>query len=253
MRSQFLLAIALWLPTALCAQVDGERKPVPVISSSKNTEFAPTISADGRLMIFQSDADKRKGWQLFESHFQDTVWTTPVPIRVINEKCQFLAGPSLSYDGNTLYYTAFIEGITETEDIFYSERTSDGNWSEPRSLGAPINTTDGYEGFPSISADGNSMYFMRVNEANEYDKKNRENCFTIFVSKLTPAGKWAEPVPVPAPINGGCERDPKIMADNHTLIFSSIRDGGKGKFDLFQSRLLPDQAWSTPVDWKSVV
>jgi outer membrane protein OmpA-like peptidoglycan-associated protein len=48
-------------------------------------------------------------------------------------------------------------------------------------------------------------------------------------------------------VNIGCERDPRIMADNHTLIFSSIRTGGKGKFDLYQSKLVNEGTWTEPV------
>ncbi len=233
---------------ASLAQDGSDRKVVPGISTTQNTEFAPTISADGKVMIFESDANKKNEWGLFESRLDDNGnWTQPVPLKAINDKCNFLAGPSLSYDGNILYFTAFIEDVTESEDIYYSERLDGTNWSEPKSIGAPINTAEGYEGFPSISADGNDLYFIRVNEENPYDRKNKENCFTIYVSHRNEDGTWGEPVALPAPINLGCERDPKIMADNHTLIFSSIREGGKGKYDLYQTRLQPDGSWTEPL------
>lgn len=246
-----ILSVALFLVgfVPLClAQEAPDRTVVPTISSTQNTEFSPTISADGRVMIFESDVDKKKGWELFESRLNEQgVWSQPVALKAINEKCNFLAGPSLSYDGNTLYFTAFIEDVTQSEDIYYSERLSETAWSEPKSIGAPINTEEGYEGFPSISADGNSLYFIRVNEENPADRKSKESCFTIYVSKRQPDNTWGEPTALPAPINLGCERDPKIMADNHTLIFSSIREGGKGKYDLYQTRLQPDGSWAEPV------
>jgi hypothetical protein len=228
-----------------------ERVKVQGISSDKFTEFAPTISADGKTMIFESNKNKpnsmEEHWELFESRMDESgKWSTPFPLKAINDKCNFLAGPSLSYDGNLIYFTAFIEGATTSEDIFYSKRLDEKNWSEPISIGAPINT-DEYEGFPSISADGSSLYFVRQNKENEYDKKNKENCFTIFVSKKNQDGSWAEPKALPTTINTGCERDPKIMADNHTLIFSSIRPNTIGKFDLFQTRLQPDNSWTEPV------
>jgi outer membrane protein OmpA-like peptidoglycan-associated protein/Tol biopolymer transport system component len=226
------------------------RTRIAEISSAKFTEFAPTISADGKTLIFESNKNKSRvegdHWELFESRLDEKgVWSEPYPLTAINEKCNFLAGPSLSYDGNTIYFTAFIEGLTTSEDIFYSTRLNDRNWSAPISIGAPINT-DGYEGFPSVAANGNSLYFLRVNEANEFDKKNKENCFSIYVSHKQPDGSWGDPMPLPASINAGCERDPKIMADSHTLIFSSIRVGNKGKFDMYQSRLQQDGSWSDP-------
>lgn len=218
---------------------------VPVISKSGKTEFSPTISADGRTLIYETQTKDK--WELYESKLLDNgAWSEPVPLKVINDKCNFIAGPSLSYDGNTLFYTAFIEEVTKSEDIFYSERLADGNWSEPKSIGAPINNDDSYEGFPSISSDGSTLYFIRINEENDYDKKSKETCFKIYSSNRE-AGGWSVPVPLPKEINSGCERDPRIMADNHTLIFSSIREGGLGKYDLYQTRKKPDGTWIEPV------
>lgn len=251
----FLFALLL-VPAALSAQSPpATRTLVSSVSTSKYTEFAPTISADGKTLIFESNKNKvnpvDEHWELFESKLDDKgVWGEPRPLKAINEKCNFLAGPSLSHDGNTLYFTAFIEGTTTSEDIFYSTRLEDKSWSAPISIGKTINT-DEYEGFPSISADGNSLYFLRMNEANVYDKKNKENCFAIYVARKAQDGTWMAPVALPPNINAGCERDPKIMADNHTLIFSSIRTGNKGKFDMYQSRMQADESWSdpTPLDF----
>lgn len=242
-----LLLLFPWSLEILAQEPVAEKKIVPVLSSSKRTEFSPTISADGKTIIFESSVDRDKGWELFESQLDGVDWSAPVPLKSINEKCQFLAGPSISYDGNQLFYTAFIEGTTKTEDIFYSIRTGDNSWSEPISVGAPINTDDEYEGFPSISSDGKSLYFIRLNLDGNYDKKSKEPCFVIYVSHKQSDGKWGEPIPLPAPINTGCERDPKIMADNHTLIFSSIRDGGLGKYDMYQTTLQNDGSWSAPL------
>ena len=250
MKPYFIFLFFVLIRFHLSGQQDPTniRKIVPVISTTKNTEFAPTISADGRTLIFESDVDKEKGWELFESKMDDAGnWSTPYPIKNINEKCNFLAGPSLSYDGNTLYFTAFIEGTTLSEDIYYSTRIDDKTWSEPKSIGAPVNTDNGYEGFPSISGDGNSLYFIKMNEENEFDKKSKEPCFKIYLSQKQQDGTWGIPEALPAPINMACERDPRIMADNHTLIFSSIREGGKGKYDLYQTRRQPDKSWAQPV------
>ena len=243
-KTGFCLVLFLFLyPVVLSAQEYDDRRVVPGISTGKNTEFAPTISADGKLMIFESDVDKEKGWELFESHLDERgYWTTPVPLQSINEKCSFVAGPNLSYDGNTLYFTAFIEDVSTSEDIYYSERLEGNNWSEPIPVGEPINTKDHYEGFPSISADGNSLYFIRTNEQKSIDPRSKEDCFVIYVSHREPDGSWSPPEALPAPVNTGCERDPKIMADNVTLIFASIRNGGKSKYDLFETRRQPDNS-----------
>ncbi len=231
------------------SQTSGERKRVDGISTDLFTEFAPTISADGNTMIIESnqnETETAERWELFESRKNgDGTWGAPTPITAINEKCNFVAGPSLSYDGNRIFFTAVIEGINESEDIFYSDRLNETLWSEPVSLGNPINTDD-YEGFPSISADGNSLYFIRINYNNPIDKKSKEPCFEIHVSHKQTNGAWGEPQKLSEKINSGCVRDPRIMADNHTLIFSAITPSGKGKYDLLQSRKDPDGNWEMP-------
>ena len=172
MKSLFLFFAASLSVQTIHAQTSSERRVIPVVSSEKYTEFAPTISADGRTLIFESDQNSKKGWELMESQLDSSGnWTEPTPIKAINEKCAFLAGPSLSYDGNTLFFTAFIENVSQSEDIYYSNRISGQQWGEPIRLEGPINTDDDYEGFPSISADGNTLYFIRLNMENAYDKK----------------------------------------------------------------------------------
>lgn len=247
MKKYFLsLAAIFFIFNLSFAQID-ELKNV----NTDYIEFSPSISAEGNYMIFQSDKDasefsEESIWKLYNTHLEEEGWSQPVEIKNINNNVAFVAGPSLSYDGNTLYLTAFIEGESESEDIFYSIRTGE-TWSEPINIGSSINTPDQYEGFPSISSDENSIYFVRVNEDNAWDRKSKENCFKIYVAHRASDSTWTNPEPLPAPVNLGCEHAPRILADNKTLVFSSIRKEGMGGFDLYQSTLIGDNEWSEPI------
>jgi len=228
---------------------EGE-KAIPVkmlvVNTDGSTEFSPTISADGKTLIFESDREDGK-WLLFQSTLGDNgIWSSPEPLDRINKACSFVAGPNLSYDGNTLYYTAYIEGKSQSEDIYFSVRDDKG-WSYPKKLEGPINSDEGYEGFSSISSDERKIYFMSVNIDYPTDKKNRESCFEIYVSEKSIKGKWQFPKLLPKKINSGCVRDPKIMADNRTLLFSALTPGVKGKFNLFQTQIKVDKSWSDPI------
>ena len=95
----------------------GERIELKGINSEA-LDFAPTISADGRTLIFESDREGL-GWKLYQSELdKNGLWTEPYPITSVNNYCNFLATPNLSYDGNRLYFTAFVEGETKSEDIY---------------------------------------------------------------------------------------------------------------------------------------
>ncbi len=225
-------------------------KAIPELNSS-SIEYAPSISADGRTMILESN--RRGRYELFDSRYVNGKWTEPKPIDPINnygDSTDLIGGPSISFDGNMLFFFASFRDGLGSEDIFYSIRDGD-TWTAPKNVGAPINTR-GYEGFPSISADGKTMYFVRQNFNPLTDKDLAEQwqnkaCFSLYSSKKKKDGSWSEPELLPTPINQFCEKAPRIMADNKTLIFASNRPGGRGDFDLYQTRLTPIGDWVSPI------
>lgn len=224
------------------------QKIVGGLSKEGVTEYAPSISADGKTIIFEANA--KGSYKLFESRLgANKQWSEPHALDNINsfgDSTDLIAGPSISFDGNTLYFSASI-GFGKLSDIYYSIREESG-WSIPQSVGAPINTDD-YEGFPSISADGSTLYFVKTNQEGPQDKDLRKQntfCYSIYRSVKTDEGLWGNPKKLPSPINQDCEKAPKIMADGKTLIYSSNRPGGKGDFDMYQSKLDVLGEWSFP-------
>lgn len=218
--------------------------------NTDQVEYAPSISADGRTMIIESNRSGR--YQLYDSRFIDGVWSDPVSIEAINnygDESDLIGGPSISFDGNMLFFFASFSDGMGSEDIYYSKREAQG-WSEPVNVGGPINS-NGYEGFPSISADGKTLYFVRQNfnpiESKELAKQwANKACFSLLLSRKQSDG-WSQPELLPYPVNQDCEKAPRIMADNKTLIFASNRLGGKGSFDLYQTHLTPIGDWVTPI------
>jgi outer membrane protein OmpA-like peptidoglycan-associated protein/Tol biopolymer transport system component len=224
------------------------KKIINNLSDADAIEYAPSISADGKTVVFETN--KSGSYKLYESKFTNGDWQLPSPIENVNnygDSTDLIGGPSISFDGNTLFFFASI-GFGNSADIYFSTREKSG-WSVPQSIGAPINT-DGYEGFPSISADGKYLYFVRQNVEGPQDRDLRKLesfCFSIYQAERNEDGTWNNPKKLPYPINQDCEKAPRIMADGKTLIFSSNRPGGMGKFDMYQSSLTPLGEWSFPV------
>jgi len=229
----------------------------PAIGNPAYTEYAPTIQADGKTIIFERSEGKR--FSLYISHLENGTWVSPLPIEKINatsDSTGIIGGPSLSFDGNILYFFRSLD--RGNHDIYYSERNKEG-WGTPVSIGAPINTepylnkdketVGGYEGFPSVSADGKTLYFVRQNIEGPRDKELRKQksfCTCIYKSEKGKDGAWTKPEKLPWPINQECEKAPRIMADGKTLIFSSNRPGGKGNYDMYQAKLNALGEWSNP-------
>lgn len=114
-------------------------------------------------------------------------------------------------------------------DIWTSELV-DGEWSEPKNLGAPVNTP-GDEKTPFIHFDDHSLYFAS-------DGHVGMGGLDLFMSKLQDDGSWSEPVNVGYPINTeGDESNMIVSADGRTAIYSSDQLGGYGKEDLYMFEL----------------
>lgn len=240
-----LLTCCIIISTFTTAQI--RRSVGPPVNHPSFNEYAPSISANNRTMIFESDRGKNGRWELFVTTKTDkNRWNQPKPLTKINavgNDNDLIGGPSISYDGRTLYFFASFDGGKGDMDIYYATREGE-EWSEPKNIGAPINS-EKYEGFPSISADGKKLYFIRDNFSKRRDK---EICYTIWSSTKNDDGTWTVPEKLPAPINIDCEKSPRIMADSRTLIFSSVRPGGMGSFDLYQSFQEDDGSWSDPIN-----
>ena len=216
-------------------------EPLPGTINSKQNEYAPSVSADGQTIIYQSNKDGK--YKLYMAKKTASGWES-TPINSINNyrTSSLIAGSSLTSDGNFIYFFANFPGGAGKEDIWYVERTDDG-WSEPINAGKGINSA-GYEGFPSISSNGNRMYFMRSVASSPFKDKF---CYQLFVSERGANGTWQTAKPLPAPINMGCENCPRILPDNETLLFASIRgDQVYPNYDLFMSRLQVDGSWTEP-------
>jgi outer membrane protein OmpA-like peptidoglycan-associated protein len=218
----------------------------PAISDPALTEYAATIQADGKVMVIQSNVPgKSNQYRLYQYQLDASKkWVNPASLDSINaiaDSTSLIGGPNISFDGNTMYFF-------RNNDIYYSERQRHG-WGRPITLGAPINSRE-YEGFPSISADGRTLYFVGRNEVGPRSKELKKKnvfCTSIYKSIKEKDGTWGEPELLPYPINQDCEKAPRIMADGRTLIFSSNRPGGKGGFDMYQTRLTDLDTWDSPV------
>ena len=245
MKNSLLTFLILGIFSYTQAQI---RRPLgPPVNTPQFNEYAPSISANNKTMIFETDRAGEGKWELYyTTKNEKNKWTVAKPITNINKmgkENDLIGGPSISYDGKTLFFFASFDGGQGDMDIYFS--TWNGiDWSEPKPVGNNINTK-AYEGFPSVSADGKMMYFIRDSFSK---RKDKALCYSIWASKKQEDGTWGVAEKLPAPINGDCEKSPRIMADNRTLIFSSIRKDGAGGYDLYQSFQEDDGSWATPIN-----
>lgn len=215
------------------------------INTREYREHAFSISGDGKTFVFVQD--RPDGTKVFMSTRTDKTanWETPQLIKTITGKVLKgkIVGTSLTFDGRELYFDAILPSGFGDRDIFYAKRMG-GDWSEPKNVGEPLNTAM-YEGSPSVSQDGKMLFFVRE----KFEKyRNTESCYTIWVANKTEDDSWTNFEKMGEPVNSECERNVTLMPDSRSLIFSSIRGGGAGGFDLYQTELQEDGSWTFPKD-----
>jgi len=202
--------------------------PVPFnpanIGDSINTtldEYWPSLSVDERTIVYTVRLPKEpevgiKGTKWQEDFYtstrnEDGTWSKGIPVgsplsTVFNEGAQ-----SLSSDGKTMYYT-ICQGDC---DLYFSTINSDGSWGHPLKLPPAINSEKSSEKQPSISPDGQMLYFVS-------NRPGGLGGFDIWVSVKNPNEVWGNAVNLGQPVNSpGNEQSPFIHFDNKTLYFSS--------------------------------
>jgi len=208
---------------------------------SGTAQVAPSLSGDGKHMIFTTTSNLKGELLVFYSYQQHPgKWTQPQPVNALNrsQKINHIGGYSLTYDGNYIFFTSRKTYGIGNYDIWYSKRTGNNQWSPPVNLGKPVNSTLD-DGCPSVSPDGKTLFFVRCQTM---DQKEGTGCKLMMVKKRNQES-WGEPEELPANINDGNILSPKILADNQTLLYAK---GQGNAWDLYQTRL-DKEGWSDPV------
>ena len=236
-----LLALLLWCAVSMTAAGQAKTRRLPSIINHPSLDlYAPYISLDGNALLFMANTGQ-DGAMALSYTSRESDWVAPVEMpKHVATRLNFMRGYALSADGRKMYYTCAKSPVIGGYDIFVTELKG-STWTTGENLMLPINSKLN-DGSPSITADGNAIYFMRCDRM---DQMKADGC-KLFVARKKSNGQWEEPAELPANINTGNSQTPRIMADNQTLIFSSDKMGGKGGMDLFVTKFVNGE-WSQPV------
>lgn len=212
--------------------------PMPSNINSKNNEGAPTISADGRSLVFVACADGggdygdgrygKGSCDLFYTKRLGQQWLDPVNLPGEINTAAWETQPSLSADGKTLYFVKGVRGRANQRDseIFKSTLQADGKWGTPERLPSNINTPYREESV-LIHPDGKTLYFSSSGHPGF-------GGLDIFVTHLQPDGSWSKPENLGYPINSSADENSLLVsADGEIAFFASDRAGGYGDLDLY--------------------
>ena len=133
------------------------------IGSPVNTskwESQPSVSADGKTLYFVSNRSGGSGgMDIWVTQLApNNEWTVP---RNLGDKINTPFSeetPFIHPDGKTLYFTSNGHVGMGEKDIYVTRKDADGDWSEPKNLGYPINTWNDEQGL-FVAASGENAYF----------------------------------------------------------------------------------------------
>jgi hypothetical protein len=197
-------------------------------------EGAQTLSSDGNYMFFTA-CDRPGGLgscDIYFSAFINGKWSQPSNLGPPVNTSYWETQPSVSADGNTLFFSSNRPGGFGGKDLWFSTLNDKKLWTDPVNLGKTINTT-GDEMSPFIHFDGKTLYFSS-------DGRVGMGGFDIYITRLINDSTWSGPQNLGYPINTYNDEMGLIIESNgQKAYFSAIRDKANGKdifsFDLYEA------------------
>jgi len=249
------LQVENWIPQ--CVFYDSlYSNPVPfeptVVKgiSSRNNEYLGIISPDNEVALYIRNHLVKKKNQLTEQQVEEFTRSKRLPNGEFDEGkamphpfniSENIGSATLTINNKRMFLTicdmTTIKVDKQTRDykncdIFYSDWHYHG-WDEPINVGPGVNGKNSFEGQPTITPDGKTLYFVSIREDEIGDIDNMD----LYVSHLKEDGTWGDAVNLGTTINTkGHEKSPFIHEDSHTLYFSSDGHTGIGDFDIYYTK-----------------
>jgi Tol biopolymer transport system component len=133
-----------------------------------------------------------------------------------------------SPDGKAFYYTL----VGPKYGIILFMKMHHGKWSSPQTAPFSGKYNDYY---PFYSPDGKRLYFVSMRPVSGQGEPRKD--FDIwFVESIE--NYWSEPQNIGFPINNESYDLHPTVTNDGTLYFVSSRKGGKGRMDIYRSRLV---------------
>ncbi|MCU0428654.1 MAG: OmpA family protein [Cytophagaceae bacterium] len=208
-----------------CLLGSAQQVKLPV-SMDDFIEYAPSVSPDGKYLVFQSNRTGMYG--LYECELKaDGQWSEARSLDKLNDWSKpqrLIGGPCYSADGNSLYFCALKDGGYGEMDIYVATKKNN-QWTNPENLGSRINS-EHIETFPSISADQKTLFFSRTLLG------DTSRCPKLMKSEKDENGRWKDAVEVNA--TESCAKTPRLLYDQNYLLLSGK---SAGSFDIVRLKL----------------
>jgi outer membrane protein OmpA-like peptidoglycan-associated protein/tetratricopeptide (TPR) repeat protein len=198
----------------LCSYKSGTwKRPVDITKQLGGFDrfYSNSITGNGKLLIIYMD-DGGDG-NLYYSQRKDTTWSKIKSIgRPINT-VYWQSHGFITPDGKTLYFSSNKPGGEGELDIWVSEKTDEGTWSEPKNCGNVINTPYN-EDTPFYDPETGALLFSSVGHISM-------GGYDVFRS-TNRNGSWTNPIGMPYAFNTTLENTFFILNNNSPGFVTSL-------------------------------
>lgn len=197
---------------------DGEELSAPF--NQHDNEGGVTLTADKKLLYYSMLRNERgyNNCDIYFSEFRDGAWQ---PIQnaglSVNGDKTWEAQPTISPDGQYLYFASNRPGGQGGSDIWFCKRQPNGDWGRAENLGPSVNTP-GNEKCPFLCADGHTLYFA----SNGWQGFGGYDMYFINLTDTY----MQRPTNLGLPVN----------SENDDICFGVMADGGKAYFAVKSSQ-----------------
>ena len=204
-------------------------KKSKTFSKNLNTDYhdgPASLSADGKTLYFTRVNYKQKKdfvnhAKIFTATGSDRKWSNTQPFEYNSDEYS-VAHPSISHNGNQLFFTSNMPNGYGGKDIYVCTKTGN-TWGKPVNLGPDINTSAD-EMFPCIRKDG-VLFFSSTGLPGF-------GGLDIYTAK-TVDNKWLLVRNEGLTLNSSYDDFGITFLNDSVGYFSSNRLGGKGKDDIY--------------------
>ncbi len=255
--------------TKVSKEVDLKKNPVPynpvIVKnvSSKADEYFPMLSPDNELLFYTRKVDITRKGDMIRNIVEEFTYSqrtnylgnfdngTPFTYPFNDGTFQSYGAATMSVDNKEMVLCACkdeqVDGQTYRNCDLYStrfERSGEGGndfkWTPLENMGAHINSQRGWDAQPSLSADGNTLFYTTLRGGRDATKDN-----DIWMAERMTDGTWGPGKPFVELNTAGKDKSPFLHQDSETLYFVSDSRKGVGGLDIYYTRR-ENGKWSEP-------
>lgn len=205
--------------------------------NTASDDFAPELAPDGTLYYSSTVGGTAR---IYQSELLGESWSKgelPSNFPLINYG-QF-ANPSLSPDGQRMYFTVCEEGSfgdLNTRCEIYVITLDGVVWSKPRRLPDAINAAGATNTHPFVTQRNNTEFLYFASNRSGSGSQGGMDIYYATRNINLPGAAFSQPINLGAPVNtNGDELSPFYDAERGRLFFSSNNHPSLGGFDIFVS------------------